>query len=64
MWNEIKAVQGNMRTRVVAYMGAFLSESKIPTTVSQLSRLTGISRGTLSPKFNAYKKILSEHIKV
>jgi len=64
MWNEIKAVQGNMRTRIVAYMGAFLSESKIPTTVSQLSRLTGIARGTLSPKFNAYKEILSEYLKV
>tara|TARA_B110000211_G_scaffold231799_1_gene294109 strand:- start:35 stop:904 length:870 start_codon:yes stop_codon:yes gene_type:complete len=64
MWNEIKAVQGNMRTRIVAYMGAFLSKSEIPTTVSQLSKLTGISRGTLSPKFKAYKEILSEHLKV
>jgi hypothetical protein len=64
MWNEIKAVQGNMRTRIVAYMGAFLSESKIPTTVSILSKLTGIARGTLSPKFNAYKEILKEHLKV
>jgi hypothetical protein len=60
MWNELKAVQGNIRSRIVAYMGAFLDISEIPTSITQLWKLTGVSRGTLAPKFETYKELIEE----
>ena len=60
MWNAVKAVQGNIRSRIVAYMGAFMEKSEIPISIARLSNLTGVTRGTLTPKYKSYLELIEE----
>jgi hypothetical protein len=51
-----------MRQRVVAFIGAFARESKVPgMTDTKLSDASGISRSSLAPKIKQYQQILKDY---
>jgi hypothetical protein len=63
MWNVLKHPKGNIRSKVVAFIGAYVEVAQGNITVAQLERATGISRGTLTGKMKAYIILINEALK-
>ena len=60
-WMNITHPRGNIRDKVVAFIGAFLRASEVSITQVAIERATGVSRTSLSPKLKQYEAILKKY---
>lgn len=63
MWDAIRHPQGNIRSKVVGFIGAYVELSKGKITIAQLEQATGLTRSTISGKYKAYMILIPEVIK-
>ena len=61
-WQSIRHPIGQIRDKVVAFIGAFAQHSEVKITDVELSQLTGASRTTISQKRKQYYEILDEYL--
>ena len=61
VWANIIHPRGNIRQKVVAFIGAFARKSDVKLTVMDLAKASGLSRGSLSPKVKQYTTILENY---
>ena len=61
-WANIIHPRGNMRQRVVAFIGAFARESEVQgMTDTKLAAASGLTRSSLAPKTKQYQQILKKY---
>lgn len=61
-WQNIRHPTGQIRDKVVAFIGAYAKHSEVKITDSELSKRTGASRTTISQKRKQYYEILDEYL--
>jgi len=59
-WKEVTHPIGNLLDRVIAFVGAYANKTGQKITISQLSRLSGITRTTLSHLMKEYEERITK----
>lgn len=61
-WQNIRHPIGQIRDKVVSFIGAFAELSEVKLTNMEINKRTGASRTTISQKRKQYYKILNEYL--